>query len=88
MDDPKDLAVVDTIVDLADNLQLRTIAEGVEKIEQVTLLKLLGCHAMQGYYFSPPVPAEQFAQFLITDRRLEDVPPAAPSQNAATATVA
>ncbi len=88
MDDPKDLAVVDTIVDLADNLQLRTIAEGVEKIEQVTLLKLLGCHAMQGYYFSPPVPAEQFAQLLTTDRRLEDVPPAAPSQNAATATVA
>ena len=48
----------------------------VEKIEQVTLLKLLGCHAMQGYYFSPPVPADQFAQFLLTDRRLEDVQPA------------
>ncbi len=88
MDDPKDLAVVDTIVDLADNLQLRTIAEGVEKIEQVTLLKLLGCNAMQGYHFSPPVPADQFAQFLITDRRLEDVPPAAPPQNTVIATVA
>jgi diguanylate cyclase (GGDEF)-like protein/PAS domain S-box-containing protein len=79
MDDPKDLAVVDTIVDLADNLQLTTIAEGVEKVEQVTLLKLLGCQAMQGYYFSRPVPADQFAQYLITGRRLDDVqPPAAP----------
>ncbi len=88
MDDPKDLAVVDTIVDLADNLQLRTIAEGVEKIEQVTLLKLLGCHAMQGYYFSPPVPADQFAQFLLTDRRLEDVTPTPHAQGVSPATVA
>ncbi len=87
MDDPKDLAVVDTIVDLADNLQLRTIAEGVETIEQVTLLKLLGCHAMQGYYFSPPVPADQFAQFLLTDRRLEDVQPAPRVQEATPAAV-
>ncbi|MGC9258533.1 MAG: putative bifunctional diguanylate cyclase/phosphodiesterase [Phycisphaerae bacterium] len=77
MDDPKDLAVVDTIVDLADNLQLRTVAEGVEKMEQVTLLKLLGCHSMQGYHFSPPVPAEQFAAFLATDQRLENIKPAA-----------
>ncbi len=77
MDDPKDLAVVDTIVDLADNLHLRTVAEGVEKMEQVTLLKLLGCHSIQGYHFSPPVPAEQFASFLATDRRLEHISPAA-----------
>ncbi|MGC8623684.1 MAG: putative bifunctional diguanylate cyclase/phosphodiesterase [Phycisphaerae bacterium] len=77
MDDPKDLAVVDTIVDLADNLQLRTVAEGVEKMEQVTLLKLLGCHSMQGYHFSPPVPAEQFAAFLATDPRLENIKSAA-----------
>lgn len=73
IDDPKDLAVVDTIVDLADNLQLRTIAEGVERVEQVTLLKLLGCQAMQGYHFSASVPADEFAKFLVDDRRLHDV---------------
>ncbi|MDA8379148.1 MAG: EAL domain-containing protein [Planctomycetia bacterium] len=73
IDDPKDLAVVDTIVDLADNLQLSTVAEGVEKIEQVTLLKLLGCQSIQGYHYSPAVSAEQFAKMLVADRRLEDV---------------
>ncbi len=71
IDDPKDLAVVDTIVDLADNLHLRTIAEGVEKAEQVALLKLLGCQAMQGFYFSKPVPAEEFACMLSEGRRMD-----------------
>ncbi len=70
IDDPKDLAVVDTIVNLADNLQLRTIAEGVEKIEQITLLKLLGCNSMQGYYFSKPLPADEMAKMLLGDIRL------------------
>ncbi|NNM88392.1 MAG: EAL domain-containing protein, partial [Phycisphaerae bacterium] len=70
MDDPKDLAVVDTIIDLADNLQLRTVAEGVEKGEQVTLLRLLGCQSMQGYFFSKPLPPAEFADLLRTDKRL------------------
>ncbi len=75
IDDPKDLAVVDTIVDLADNLQLRTVAEGVEKMEQITLLKLLGCHSIQGYYFSRPVPADDFHRMLINDTRLNTSSP-------------
>ncbi len=70
MDDPKDLAVVDTIIDLADNLQLRTVAEGVEKEEQLTLLRLLGCQSMQGYFFSKPLPAAEFADLLRTDKHL------------------
>jgi diguanylate cyclase (GGDEF)-like protein/PAS domain S-box-containing protein len=80
IDDPKDLAVVDTVVNLAENLQLRTIAEGVERIEQITLLKLLGCQSIQGYYFSKPVPADEFARMIMEDRRLHDTPTAgAPS---------
>jgi len=70
IDDPKDLAVVDTIVNLAENLQLKTIAEGVEKIEQITLLKLLGCHALQGYFFSKPINADDLAKMLRGDIRL------------------
>ena len=70
LDDPKDLAVVDTIIDLADNLQLHTVAEGVENAEQVTLLKLLECRAMQGYYFSKPLAPDDFAAMLAQDRRL------------------
>ena len=75
IDDPKDLAVVDTIVDLADNLQLRTVAEGVEKMEQITLLKLLGCHSIQGYYFSRPVPPDDFQRMLTNDTRLNTSAP-------------
>ncbi len=70
LDDPKDLAVVDTIIDLADNLQLHTVAEGVENAEQVTLLKLLECRSMQGYYFSKPLAPDDFAAMLAQDRRL------------------
>ncbi len=70
IDDPKDLAVVDTIVNLAENLQLKTIAEGVEKIEQITLLKLLGCHSMQGYFFSRPINADDLGKLLSQDIRL------------------
>jgi len=74
IDDPKDLAVVDTVVNLAENLQLRTVAEGVERIEQITLLKLLGCQSIQGFYFSKAVAADEFAKMLTEDRRLHDAP--------------
>ena len=38
--------------------------EGVEKEEQITLLRLIGCAEMQGNYFSKPVPAETFSRLL------------------------
>ncbi|MBQ9647545.1 MAG: EAL domain-containing protein [Oscillospiraceae bacterium] len=49
---------------LADNLRLKTVVEGVETAEQVAALKVLGCDYIQGYYFSKPLPAKEFEEYL------------------------
>ncbi len=62
--DEKALRLVGFILDIAKFLNVKVIAEGVENKEQYELLKGLGCDAIQGYYFSKPVPAEEFAKFI------------------------
>lgn len=54
----RDKALVRGIIDLAHQLGITVIAEGVEEHIQVELLTRFGCDLMQGYYFSKPVPAE------------------------------
>ncbi len=49
---------------MAKNLRLDVVAEGVETIEQVTLLKKLQCKYAQGYYFSKPLAPEEIAPLL------------------------
>jgi diguanylate cyclase (GGDEF)-like protein/PAS domain S-box-containing protein len=61
--DPDDRAIVSAIIDMASNLGLQTIAEGVETAEQLSFLRLHGCHEVQGYYFSKPLPSVAFEQF-------------------------
>jgi len=63
-EDPSDLAISKFIIDLARNLGLRAIAEGVETAEQLQLLRENGCDEIQGFYFSRPVPAEDFEAML------------------------
>jgi len=58
---PDGKTVVSAIINLGQSLQLRVIAEGVEKLEDLVFLKTQDCDEAQGYYFSYPVPAEQFA---------------------------
>jgi diguanylate cyclase (GGDEF)-like protein/PAS domain S-box-containing protein len=53
--DPNDTAIVRTILAMADQLKLTTVAEGVETDEQLTLLKEMGCNVFQGYLYSPPL---------------------------------
>ena len=60
----KDTRIIEAIIGLARSMGLTTIAEGVETAEQMLTLKALGCDIVQGYYFSKPVPAEQFEEFL------------------------
>ncbi len=55
-----DAAIVQTIIAMAETLDLDVIAEGVETEAQLEFLKLRGCHAYQGYLFGKPVPIEQF----------------------------
>jgi diguanylate cyclase len=57
-------ALVETIVGLARHLELEVVAEGVETETQRTLLKQLGCHIGQGYFFAKPLAAEEFDMYL------------------------
>ena len=60
----EDTAIVQTVVDLAHTLGMEVVAEGVEIVEQETLLREMGCDFGQGYYFSRPMPAEAASKFL------------------------
>lgn len=62
--DLEDKAIVAAIISMSKNLGLRTIAEGVETSEQLAFLREQGCDEAQGYYYSKPVPAEQFECLL------------------------
>lgn len=58
------LTLVRAMLGIAANLDITPLAEGVETQEQARLLKSLGCRLGQGYLFSPPVPADRFAELL------------------------
>ena len=60
----QDQAIVRAVVDMAHALGLEVVAEGVETPAQRGILTDLGCDVMQGYLFSPPVPAERLEAFL------------------------
>ncbi len=68
--DDNESPIVASIITLAHNLKLAVIAEGVETLAQLDYLRALGCDEMQGYYFSRPLPADEFEQLLRTGRRL------------------
>lgn len=61
---PYDAAIARAIIALAETIDLRVIAEGVETQEQVDLLEALGCTTMQGYFFSKPVASEELTAYL------------------------
>ena len=65
---PDDATIVRTIIQMAHSLQLRVIAEGVEKIAQLDYLREHGCDQIQGYYFSRPLPLGELQQ-LIDEKR-------------------
>jgi EAL domain-containing protein (putative c-di-GMP-specific phosphodiesterase class I) len=58
------MEIAQTIMPMAKNLRLDVIAEGVETIEQVALLKKLQCKYAQGYYFSKPLAAAEVVELL------------------------
>lgn len=56
--------VVEAVIRLAHSLRMEVVAEGVERAEQVTTLRALGCDQIQGYYFSRAVPAQEIELML------------------------
>ncbi|MDH4333146.1 MAG: EAL domain-containing protein [Desulfobulbaceae bacterium] len=72
IDLPEDLssaAIAITILTLAKSLWMEVVAEGVETVEQLEFLRSHNCAEIQGFIFSPPVPAEAFAAMLRDDDR-------------------
>ena len=64
--DTDDATIVSAVITMAKSLKKCVIAEGVETVEQMTFLQSHGCDEAQGYYFSKPVVAQQFAKLLET----------------------
>jgi EAL domain-containing protein (putative c-di-GMP-specific phosphodiesterase class I) len=59
-----DLAIVRAVIEIANAIGISAVAEGVETLDQVTGLQMLGCQIAQGYFFSHPLPAREFDELL------------------------
>ena len=62
--DPDDWAIASAVISMGHSLRLKVIAEGVEHVEQLEMLRHQGCDEVQGYYFSVPLPAAEFRELL------------------------
>lgn len=80
--DDNSTTIVDSMVELADNLGMGIIAEGVESEEQIERLLELGVTAAQGYYFAKPMPAKEFIEFA-ENLELKEIEASRTSGNAA-----
>ena len=68
----KDTRLLEAMIGLAKSFEVPTIAEGVETAEQYAELKALGCNIIQGYYFSRPLPADEFEKLMIQALKKEE----------------
>src|SRR3972149_1142980 len=68
---PDDDAIVSATIAMAHSLRLKVVAEGVETPQQLEFLRSLKCDEMQGYLFSPHLPAEEATKLLAEGKRLE-----------------
>ena len=66
-----DRKLVKLILDIAGYLGVPVVAEGVENDLQLSILKEAGCDLVQGYYFSRPVPAEEFEKLIVKEIHTE-----------------
>ncbi|WP_152401712.1 EAL domain-containing protein [Paenibacillus cellulositrophicus] len=65
MTDSNDADIVATVIAMAHKLGIDVIAEGVETKDQLNFLRSQNCHEVQGFYYYPPIPAEQIEQLLM-----------------------
>jgi len=62
LDNQQDGAIVSAVIGLAHSLDLEVVAEGVENLHQVEVLRERDCDLLQGFHFAPPLPADEFAR--------------------------
>jgi EAL domain-containing protein (putative c-di-GMP-specific phosphodiesterase class I) len=63
-DDDEDKVIAQTIISMAHSLGMKTVAEGVETLPHVKELENMGCDLLQGYFYSKPIPKNDFVEFL------------------------
>jgi len=63
-EDPDDVMIVRSIIDLGHNQSLKVVAEGVQSQQTLDQLRELGCDAVQGYFISRPIPANELTQWV------------------------
>jgi sensor c-di-GMP phosphodiesterase-like protein len=80
--DRNSTTIVETLVDLAHNMRMDVVAEGVENFEQVMHLRELGIRSAQGYVFAPPLPGSSFLQLI---EAIDPLPVAAAEEKLASA---
>jgi EAL domain-containing protein (putative c-di-GMP-specific phosphodiesterase class I) len=68
--DPESTAIIRAVVALAGSLGMKTVAEGVSTMEQLGIVRALGCDKIQGYIFSRPIAAETVRDLLGHNRIL------------------
>lgn len=68
-DDRRDRAIVQSTIDLAHNLGLTVVAEGIENQDAWNILAEMECDLIQGYFLSKPLPAKDFEQWFLSDAR-------------------
>ncbi len=66
--DQDDKILTQTIIQMSQNLRLGLIAEGVEKVEHLNFLQEKGCESYQGYFFSKPLPFDEFKALLLSNQ--------------------
>jgi sensor c-di-GMP phosphodiesterase-like protein len=74
--DRNSTTIVETLIDLAHNMRMDVVAEGVENFEQVMHLRELGVRSAQGYVFAPPLPGSAFLQLI---EAIDPLPTAQPA---------
>ena len=65
MEDKRGRIILESIIEMAKKLEIKTVAEGIETKEQLEYLKQIGCDMVQGYYFEKPLPIEEFEEKYI-----------------------
>lgn len=64
IDSPKDEAIAEAMINLCQKLDINLVAEGVDSLQKLERLKKLNCEIIQGFYFSEPLPVDEFTSFV------------------------